>query len=108
MISGATLIDYRERYDTKTFFKKRFAKTLIPYVCFVFFGVIYGIITNNITFDNSVVLTLINSLFSPQYPNIYWFFIPLFTAYMCIPVISRISKEHREETFRYIINFLCF
>ena len=24
MISGATLIDYRERYDTKTFFKKRF------------------------------------------------------------------------------------
>lgn len=41
MISGATLLDYRDRYDTKTFFKKRgFLKfcflissgQLLPYV----------------------------------------------------------------------------
>lgn len=30
MISGASLIDYRERYSTKTFFEKRLQRTLIP------------------------------------------------------------------------------
>ncbi len=103
MISGATLIDYRERYDTKTFFKKRLIKTLIPYICFVIVGIIYGVITGKIEINQNIVIYFINSLFSPKYPNIYWFFIPLFTAYLCIPVISRIGKEHRKETFGYII-----
>ena len=33
MLSGATLMKYRERYDTKNFFKKRFLKVFIP-LCF--------------------------------------------------------------------------
>ena len=32
MISGATLIDYSERYSTTVFFKKRILKTVIPFV----------------------------------------------------------------------------
>lgn len=32
MISGATLMNYREKYDTKTFFKKRFMKVFIPFI----------------------------------------------------------------------------
>lgn len=103
MISGATLIDYRERYDTKTFFKKRFIKTLIPYICFVIIGIIYGVITGKIVINQNIVIYLVNSLFAPKYPNIYWFFLPLFTAYLCIPVISRIEKQYRKEVFEYII-----
>lgn len=32
MISGANLMDYRKRYDTKTFLVKRTKKTIIPYI----------------------------------------------------------------------------
>lgn len=32
MISGANLMDYRKRYDTKTFLIKRTKKTIIPYI----------------------------------------------------------------------------
>ena len=32
MLSGATLFRYRERYNTKEFFKKRFTKVLIPWI----------------------------------------------------------------------------
>lgn len=32
MISGATLIDYRDRYSTKEFLKRRFKKTVIPFL----------------------------------------------------------------------------
>ena len=32
MLPGATLMNYRKKYDTKTFFKKRFLKVLIPFI----------------------------------------------------------------------------
>ena len=32
MISGATLMNYRQKYDTKTFFKKRLMKVLVPFL----------------------------------------------------------------------------
>lgn len=31
-LSGANLLNYRNKYDTKTFFKKRFSRILIPFV----------------------------------------------------------------------------
>ena len=31
LITGANLLDYRKKYDTKTFFKKRAARTLAPF-----------------------------------------------------------------------------
>lgn len=41
MISGATLIDYRERYSTGTFLKKRFKKTVIPFFVWSIVGLVY-------------------------------------------------------------------
>ena len=32
MNSGATLLDYRDKYDTKTFYKKRLKRVLIPFL----------------------------------------------------------------------------
>lgn len=32
MISGYTLMDYRDRYDTVTFFKKRILRAFVPFI----------------------------------------------------------------------------
>ena len=32
MITGITLMNYRDKYDTKTYFKKRIIKTVIPFL----------------------------------------------------------------------------
>lgn len=32
MLTGATLMNYRKKYDTKTFFKKRILKVAIPFI----------------------------------------------------------------------------
>ena len=32
MLSGANLMDYRKKYDTKTFFKKRINRVVIPMI----------------------------------------------------------------------------
>ena len=41
MISGATLIDYRKRYSTKNFLKKRIMKTVVPFIIWSIIGVIW-------------------------------------------------------------------
>lgn len=52
MITGATLIDYRDRYDTKTFFKKRFQKTAIPFLLWSVFGLGFrACFLNNFSLD---------------------------------------------------------
>ncbi len=101
MISGSTLLDYRERYDTKTFFKKRLLKTLIPFLIWTAFYVIY-----NLIFSPPEAITFkwfVDCLFNTKIQPVYWFFIPLFACYMAIPVISLIPKEKRQSIFKYVI-----
>lgn len=58
MITGATLIDYRERYDTKTFFKKRLLKVIIP---LIIWSIIYFII--NFLKENLALMIYLLNLF---------------------------------------------
>ena len=105
MISGATLIDYRERYTTKQFVVKRLKKTLIPFIAWSVIGVVYMVATDywgmewTLEWFNSVWLRIINI----NVISIYWFFGALFSVYLCIPVLSAISKELRNKVFIYII-----
>lgn len=103
MISGATLIDYRDRYDTKTFLKKRFKKTLIPFLFWSLAAMAVRYFWLKEAFANTTILDVINGIFSFTYIPIFWFFIPLFILYLVIPVLSAINKKDRKDVFRYII-----
>lgn len=46
MITGATLMNYREKYSTKEFFKKRFVRTVIPWL---FWSAVTLIVNSNST-----------------------------------------------------------
>lgn len=95
MVSGATLMDYSQRYTTKEFFIKRFHKTVIPYLVWSLIGFVLDV---NIFF-------------------IYYFFLNLFGVYLCIPLFSFLKEEHKETVigyvvsiafaFNYLIPFLC-
>lgn len=41
MITGATLIDYPQKYDDKTYFKKRISKVLIPWLAWGGGGILF-------------------------------------------------------------------
>lgn len=86
MISGATLIDYNDRYSTKEYFIKRIKKTLIPYLAWGFMGVVLEKITG------------MEGIFW-----IYYFFLNLFGVYLCIPVFALIKKELREKVILYVV-----
>lgn len=88
MLSGATLLKYRERYDTKIFFKKRFIKILIPWVIWSF--IIY--IINN---DNISIVQFTKDFCYCKIESIYWFFPLILYLYCLIPIFSLIKEERK-------------
>lgn len=103
MITGVTLIDYREKYSTKEFCIKRIRKTVIPFFAWSIIGVMYMIFSGRMNVDFTVngIRYIISSILNANVITIYWFFIPLFSIYVCLPVISLIPKNVREKIFYY-------
>lgn len=96
MLSGATLMTYRHRYDTKSFFHKRIARVFIPFLIWNTIAIIWRIVTSQMpTITN--IAEFISVFVTTEYMGVYWFFVPLFAVYLCIPVLSllveRVSRE---------------
>lgn len=103
MISGATLLDYRERYSTKQYFAKRIKKTLIPFLAWSIIGLIYNIgVLKSINIYEVTSLFIYNGIMSTSFVSIYWFFPSLFCIYLSIPLFAAVDKKLRKETFSYL------
>lgn len=102
MITGATLMNYRKRYSTMEFLKKRFAKTVIPFIAWSILGVIYVFEKAPASLEGATIASLISGIMGNRYISIYWFFAPLFSVYLSIPVLSLIPEESRKEAFLYL------
>lgn len=86
MITGATLIDYKDRYSTKEFFKRRMHSVILPLGIWYLIANIYGIIMQTEAM---------------KFP--YWFFFVLVGMYLCIPLFASVQKESRERVCLYIV-----
>ncbi len=86
MISGATLMNYHKRYTTGEYFRRRFRKTVVPYVVWSFFGVVI-----------CPKLDIIGMHL------IYVFFLYLFGIYLCIPVFSLLREEYQDQIIAYVV-----
>lgn len=98
MISGATLIDYRERYDTKEFFAKRIRKAFIPYLFWSFALYFFIVFAKYKSFSSVTVSELFNIGLNGDSLD---FFIPLFGIYLSMPIITAINKDLRDKVFIY-------
>ena len=94
MLSGATLMEDREKYDTKTYFKKRIVKTFVPFILWNFFILIEkGLVEKTIELGNLKFTTLVDMIVNSKIEGIYWFFIPLFMVYLSIPVLAQLKEN---------------
>ena len=101
MLSGATLMKYKERYDTKTFFKKRFSKILIPWIIWSF--VLYIVYNHR----NINILQFGKDFLYCKIESIYWFFPLILYLYCLIPVLSIIAeKEENRKMLKAIFLFI--
>ncbi len=104
MITGITLIDYNKRYGLKEFFLRRFNKTVIPYIFWSLFGLLFNVyFLKSISVKVVTSAYVINGLFSGKIVGIYWFFIALYSIYLCIPLFSSVEDRGKKEVFAYLI-----
>lgn len=104
MITGAMLMDYRNRYGTKEYFKRRFIKTVIPFTFWSIIALLFQFyIKNSINISFLKLTTIINNILNANYLNYYWFFPALFGIYLCIPVFAVIKEEFKCKAFKYIL-----
>lgn len=101
MIMGVTLLDYHKKYDTCTFFKKRFKKTFIPFVAWSCIAICLQVAMGKISLKSLSISEIINMVFANKAMPVYWFFMPLFAVYLSIPVLGRIDEKYKKETYSY-------
>lgn len=90
MVSGATLLDYRERYSTKLFLKKRASRTFIPFIFWSFLAALLTFVKHR---EIDTPLNFVINIINCNYMTIFWFFIPLFACYFSIIVLSKIKDN---------------
>lgn len=97
MLTGATLLGYRSRYSTKEFLRKRIERTVVPFIAWSLISYLWQLLM-----WHSETLTppeLLNAILLTEINNRFWFFIPLFAAYLCIPVFSLFVNNGRLLTY---------
>lgn len=103
MISSITLMDYQKKYDTKIYLKKRFSKTVIPFLFWTFMGLLFDIFfLHTVKVSDLTLKVLVDGFINNRFVQIYWFFMPLFGIYLSIPLFASIEEEKRVELFKYL------
>jgi len=96
MISGAMLLEFDKKYGIKTYFSKRFHKTVIPYIFWSIVGILFQFYylksVSNVDFAYIFNCFIIGG----GAIEAYWFFIPLFKLYILFPIFLRFvnTKKH--------------
>lgn len=102
MISGATLMDYRDKYDTKTYFKKRVAKVGFPFIIWTLIMLIFYSAIGTLLWKDFFV-NYFKGLYYTNVETTYYFIVDILVIYLAIPIISLIPKDKRKRAFEYII-----
>jgi surface polysaccharide O-acyltransferase-like enzyme len=107
MLTGATLMDYRQRYDTREYFQKRFAKTVVPFLFWSLVSIPWALFVSHYLKPEAVSTWqgILDTIFNAKAMSIYWFFPPLFSLYLCVPILSLIPMASRKRAFGFLIGY---
>ena len=106
MISGATLLNYREKYSTGTFFKNRIIRTVIPWFFWSIVVLIWKTSTGQMTLESHDPVSIANLFLNSKIENVYWFFPCLFGLYLAMPIYSMLVKNRKLLWYVVILNFI--
>ncbi|MBR3414991.1 acyltransferase [Candidatus Saccharibacteria bacterium] len=107
MLTGVTLLDYHKKYDTKTYFKKRVLKVVIPLIFWLLLMYIWhAFIIKDLSTSNWSITKFLNDLLSCKVEPTYYFLFAIIGVYLTIPVLSHLTeKKNRKLLYYAIITF---
>lgn len=101
MISGANLMDYHRKYSTKEFLARRFRRTFLPWLIWSILILVWKNRTGQFVPEGSGLGYYLNLLLTNQADSTFWFFTTLFTCYLMLPVLTRLTSH--ESTLWYMV-----
>lgn len=102
MTSGATLLDFFDRYGLGIFFWRRIQKTVIPYIYFSILAIPIYIWKGRLNPDTVTGQYIASGLISGSLGPNYWFFPLIFCVYLSIPLFAAIRQDLRKKVFIYL------
>lgn len=106
MISGANLLDYHKKYSTVMYLKKRFFRTVIPWFLWSIILLLWKIKTNQFTPESGSLFYYLKLILTNKVDATYWFFGTLFTCYLMVPVLTRITSCRRTLWYAAAVIFV--
>lgn len=104
MLSGATLMNYREKYNTKTFFKKRLLKVAIPFLFWAIIMFVWKIHIHWLDVKQFTNITdWINAFFSNKEESTYYFIFIILGIYLTMPLLSLVAKKENHKTLWFTV-----
>lgn len=100
MLTGANLLEYREKYSTIIFFKKRLVRVFIPFVIWSIIYLLWNIYLGNLQVNS--LIDAVNLFTCGKIEPIFWFFYSLFPMYLSIPILSLITKKEYTKVVWYL------
>ncbi len=105
MISGATLMNYRERMSTKEFLIKRFCRVGIPWIVASIFIIYWRVWEQEYWLGPLTIKRFLEILLFNKQESTYWFFIPMLMIYLCIPALSVVAYNKNVMWYMFLIGF---
>lgn len=109
MISGANLLGYRERYDTKTFLGKRFSRVLLTLVLASIIVYICEAQIQAVGQSRPLSLSLgefLGGFLQNKICDVYWFFYAILAIYLVTPIFSLMA--YNQSLLRYCLALSAF
>lgn len=105
MLSGATLLNYRSKYTTKVFFKKRFMRVVFPWIFWSVTILVWKTLSGEYIWENYGLREFVNIILNSKMEVIYWFFPVIIGLYMFIPVLSLLAENRYRKILWYIVGY---
>ena len=102
MISGSTLMDYRKRYDTRTFFKKRLTRVLTPFIIWSVITFFIAILKGKYVIESLSFSKVWNIFMTSDMMSIYWFFPVIISIYFAMPILSLLTEQTNRKWLWYM------
>lgn len=113
MVSGMNLLDYRKKYSTKVFFKKRFVRVgrsliLGSIACYLLFGLLPGLFYGAQPIADSFgPVDFCKRFLTNSIIDIYWFLYSIIYLYLLTPLLSKIVHDRRLLEYAIALTLFC-
>lgn len=102
MLTGANLLDYRNKYSTRVFFQKRIKKVVIPWISWLVICAVLKYIKGSLVIDS--LGDIVSGIINNDFMEIYWFFPAIIMVYLSLPVLSSLFELNGyRKLFAYMI-----